>query len=205
MVEYLLKESFKKNLCPICHTIETQMNEFLFWFEREGYHEYSSVKALFERSCICSRHRGELIKLKDKLNNTFELLIEMEEKELKELMKTRNPKRKAKEIKKNCRFCIEEKRIEEHAIETFVKSKELVEDYLNSRSLLCKKHTLLIIENLDKKELAQKILKKALHSLDIMHERIESYFKKIDYRSKEKPEEEELNAFLEALKFFSNL
>ncbi len=205
MIDFTLKEGFNRSACPICYTIEEQMHDFLFWFEREGYHEYSSIKSLFEHSCICSRHKKQILNLKDKLNNTFELLIEMEEKELKELMKTRSPKRKAKEIEKNCRFCIEERRIEEHAIETFVKSKELIEDYLNSRSLLCKKHTLLIIENLDKKETAQKILKKALHKLDVVHKKIGLYFKKIDYQSKEKPEEDELNAYLDAIKFFSNL
>ncbi len=205
MIEFILKESFNSNGCPICYIIDRQMKDFMFWFEREGYHEYSSIKALFKHSCICERHKKQILNLKDKLNNTFELLIEMEEKEIKELMEARSPKRKVKEIEKNCRFCMEEKRIEEHAIETFVNSKELAEDYLSSHSLLCKKHTFFILENSDKKEFTQKILKKALHNLDIVHKKIGLYFNKIDYQSKEKPTKDELNAYLEAFKFFSSL
>ncbi len=205
MIEFILKEGFNVSGCPICYTTEKQMSEFLFWFERESYHEYSSIKALFEHSCICKKHEEQILKLKDKLNNTFELLIEMENEELKRLMEAKNFKRKTKDIETNCRFCLEEKRIEKHAVKTFVKSKELIENYLNSPSLFCKKHTLLILENLDKKELAEKIIKKALSHLNKVYKRIESYFKKIDYRSNEKPKEDELNAYLEAIKFFSNL
>jgi len=205
VVEYTLKEGFNRTTCPICYTIEKQMHDFLFWFEREGYHEYSSIKALFNHSCICKRHKIQILNLKDKLNNTFELLIEMESEELKKIIEARNPKRMAKEIEKSCRFCLEEKRIEKHAIDTFVKSKELVDSYLSSPSLLCKKHMLLILENLNKKEATEKIIKKVLTNLNKVHGNIESYFKKIDYRSNEKPKEDELNAYLEALKFFSNL
>ena len=205
MIGFILKEGFSSTGCPICYAIDRQMKDFMFWFEREGYHEYSSIKALFEHSCICERHKKRILNLKDKLNNTFELLIEMENEELRKLMKTRNHKRKVKEIRKSCRFCEEERRIEKHAVETFVKSKELIEGYLNSPSLLCKKHTLLIIESLDKKEFVNKILEKALSFLDNTHEKIELYFRKIDYSSNEKPTEEELNAYLEAIKFFSSL
>ena len=204
MIDFTLKEGFNKSACPICYTIEKQMHDFLFWFEREGYHEYSSIKALFEHSCICERHKKQILDIKYKLNNTFELLIEMEEKEIKEFLEARSPKRKAKEIEKNCRFCIEERRIEKHAVETFVKSEELIESYLNSPSLFCKKHTLLVIESLDKKEFANKIIKKALSFLDDTHKKIELYFKKIDYRSSKKPQEDEINAYLEAIRFFSN-
>ena len=205
MIEFTLKDGINMTKCPICYTIEKQMSDFLFWFEREGYHEYSSIKALFEHSCICERHKNQILNLRDKLNNTFELLIEMESEELRKLIKARNPKRKVKEIKKNCRFCEEEMRIEKHAVETFVKSKELIEGYLNSPSLLCKKHTLLVIESLDKKEFANKIIEKTLSFLDNTHERIELYFKKIDYSSNEKPQEDEINAYLDAIRFFSNL
>ncbi len=205
MVEYLLKESFKKNLCPICLTVEIEMDEFFFWFEREGYHEYSSIKALFEHSCICKKHREQILGLKEKLNNTFELLAEMEIKELNGLVETKRFKRKVREINRDCRFCIEEKRIEKHAVETLCKSKELVESYINSPSIFCKKHTFMVLESIDNPELAQTILKKAISYLENVHERIEKYFNKIDYRSSEKPTREEQNAYLNAVKFFSNL
>ncbi len=205
MVEYLLKESFEKSLCPVCLTVEKQMEEFLFWFEREGYHEHSSIKALFERSCICKKHKEQILGLKEKLNNTFELLIEMEKKKLLDLIKTKKHKKRIKGINRDCRFCAEEKRIEKHAIETLCKSKELVESYINSPSLLCKKHTFMVLESIDTPELAQEILKKAVSYLEGVHERIERYFKKIDYRSIEKPNKNELNAYLDAFKYFSNL
>jgi len=205
MVEYLLEESFKKNLCPICFTVETQMSEFFFWFEREGYHEYSSIKALFEHSCICEKHKEQILRLKEKLNNTFELLIEMEVEELGKLIEAKRYRKKIREINRDCRFCIEEERVEKHAIETFCKSGKLVENYINSPSLFCKKHTLLVLENINTTEVAREILKKTISYLESVHERIERYFKKIDYLSNEKPTKEELNAYLDAIKFFSNL
>jgi len=203
MIEFLLEEAFKKNSCPICKTVEEQMRDFFFWFERESYHEYSSIKTLFEHSCICKKHKEQIISLKDKLNNTFELMIELEIKQLKKLENSKKPLKIAKSISTDCRFCLEEKRIETHAIETMLNSKDSLEKYLNSPSLLCKKHLLLVLKRVNNPDISREMIKKTISILDEAHKRIENYFKKIDYTSKEKPSQDEINAYLDALKYFS--
>ncbi len=200
-----MKGFFESSGCPICKAIDHEMEEYFKWFELESYHEYASLKELYEHSCICERHTRRLVQLGEKLNNTFELVIEQELNFLNGLKAL--PMRKSAKILReqnlNCRFCLEEKRIEEHLIITFAKNPELVELYLDSPSILCKKHFILILEMLGNKQVRNKIIEKTRIFLNELYQTIQCYFHKLDYQSIEKPAEDERKVYKKALLFYS--
>ncbi|WP_022670476.1 hypothetical protein [Hippea alviniae] len=203
MITLTLKESLNKNRCPICRTISMEFDNFLWWFEREGYHEISSLKALKDAPFICKRHADKIERLKDKLNNTFEFLIKNDA-EFLMLLKETNPRKRKKLLNQpfECRLCLEEKRIEELAVEQFVKDKDIQKAYFESAALLCRRHLFAVLK-ISNPNLSEMLIKK---TLDFFHESsslLENFFNKLDYKSKNKPSDEERDAYIKILKYFS--
>jgi len=203
MITLTLKESLNKNGCPICRTISKEFDNFLWWFEREGYHEISSLKALKDAPFICKRHADKVKRLKDKLNNTFEFLIKNDT-ELLMLLKEINLRKRKKLLNQpfECRFCLEEKRIEELAVEQFVKDKNTQKAYFESAALLCRRHLFTVLKISDS-NLSEMLIKKTLGFFHESSSLLEDFFNKLDYTSKDKPSDKETDAYLKILEYFS--
>ncbi len=208
-MEFALKEALKLGGCPVCRVISEEFSRILWWFEREGYHEISTLRELILNPHICQRHALLIKSMGSNLSVTFEYLINEDRKLLKDLQSLTGLKAKrllSKEMEKNCRFCKIENSIEERAIKAFSKlfgDEEFRLLYEKSPSGLCRAHFVMILENLRKNSNEYTFLIGiSLRRLNAISERFDRFFHKQDYRFSSEEKGDEQNAWQEAFEFY---
>ncbi|WP_035586469.1 hypothetical protein [Hippea jasoniae] len=203
MEKELFIETFAQKGCPICYLKDKRFEEFLFWFEMEGFRNFSSIKTLQENINICQRHRPILLNLQNRLFNTFEPIIESDLKLFNKLLdRQKTPKKLLKgEISKECRFCIEEKRIEELLVDFFIQNisdESFLSRYLRSDAMICRKHLFAILNKAPYQK-TKPLIEKTINYLKQAENQTKNYFKKLDYLCAEKPHAE---AYKKILPFY---
>ncbi len=210
MIEYDIQNTLSQKGCLICNLVKKRMDEKLWWFKTENYHEIETLKELKNNPYICDKHKKQLTDMRDRLSVTFEFLIKKDTELFNSLLAS-NSKQLQKKIKNltfdRCQFCIEEAKIEQFVVETFykmLKDEKIKTLYKNSDGL-CRKHLMQCLSIIDKTyDRSSFLIEDTLHRLSKIDSYFKEFFHKSDYRFSSEQKGEEQNAWLYALNFYSN-
>ena len=210
MIEYNIKDALGNGGCPICKAAEENMEKLLWWFKTESHNDPSTLESLKNHPFICEKHKKEIIKMGSYISTTLEFLTKTDS-ELFSSLLLKNGKKFKKEIKTLsnpvCKFCEDEKRIEKHAVQTFVKmlDDDAIRDLYIKSDGLCRKHLIDVLEVIGEHcDKSVFLIRDALKRLSSVQNEFAAFFHKLDYRFSNEKKGKEQMAWLAALNFYSN-
>ncbi|HUI30708.1 MAG TPA: DUF6062 family protein [Candidatus Acidoferrales bacterium] len=214
-----LEEALHGTDCPICSQMEKTEKHYIEGILYEYVLDAGVRKKLHNGHGFCTHHAKCALEAEKKLRSDglhlatmFESVVEENLKILRNqiellnnLTSEKNKRKKKKSVHSInvtecliCNFVEEAEQIAVHGFLYFSSDEELIETYVSSRTILCFRHT----EMLVKEKVNTRIVKTTVKKLDKIKEDLSNFMKKHDYQSAQDYSEDELRSYIDAVNFF---
>lgn len=229
-----LSESFMHKGCPVCYAVLKSLRRYFEYLLYEFATDAYVHKIIISSFGMCNVHACLLEEIEDRLTSDglniavlYETTIQREIKLLSNLEIQNNNKKnsyvlfksknnfgkKKKEVlnelmpKELCPACKQQKESESfyiHEIIRLYKDQNFRNKYEQNKILMCKKHFLLLIEEIKSENAYDYFVKKQKEKLTSLYNNLKQFIEKHNYQSKESFTEEELNSWQKIISYFSS-
>ena len=201
LIGIYLREAIQESGCPVCRILKKYEEDIIGQILYEHVNSPSVREKFAESLGLCPYHAWKLkeIAYSNPLYGGLGVAI-IYEHMLSIYINSLKSKKNLEE--KKCYLCDLVEIKEQHTIEALSdRFSELIEDYKNSKAILCKKHYEELMSLLRKRspELTEELRKIQIKKLETLKSLVKAFIEKFDYRSKETPTEREATSVLKAI------
>jgi len=195
---YEILDAMRKTGCPICNILRSLEEETIKYMLYGQVNDPAVRRKLRESLGLCPYHAwllADIVRGNPEIDLLGPSII------YEDMLRTYLEEKK--EVGE-CFLCSKTREFEKIYVEEMAScigiDENMLEEYRKSRSILCRRHYEMLLENLDER-LAEKLKMIQREKLDRIMHNLAEYIRKQDYRVEEQPTYDEARAWLDAIIF----